>query len=172
MFGGSSSFKESMRGLGVGLGAVGDPLAMASGLFFESLWPEDKKEDKTQSPDYKTAELLRDQYEDWKRTFQPVELSALNDVSMLNQGVLPNALNKSEEMVSNTYGAMKGVLERGNAALGISPTEQQLSSSRRLMDLSQSAATATAKNNTRSATRQLDEMLISGATPNPNVAKG
>lgn len=120
---------------------------------------------------WNVGELLKSQYEDWKNTFQPIELNALQQISSNNPAVLPNALDEAKETVSNAYGAMGGVLERQNRSLGIVPTAQQEATSKRLLNLNQAATTASAENNTRANVRQMDEMLLMGTTPNPSPGR-
>lgn len=119
----------------------------------------------------KTAELLKAQFADWESTFKPIELQALQQVSLNNSAVLPNALNEAKENVSDAYGALPGIMERQNRGLGINPTEQQKSITKRVMNVNQGAATAGAENTARAGVRQLDEELLMGTTPNPNIAK-
>jgi len=111
--------------------------------------------------------LLRDQYEDWKKTFMPVELQALQQLSFNNPNVLPDALKEAEETVSGAFNAMQGVAERQNKALGLQPTQQQEATTKRLIDLREAAALAVAKNDARASVRQMDEAILMGTTPNP-----
>ncbi len=111
--------------------------------------------------------LLRDQYEDWKKTFMPVELQALQQLSFNNPNVLPDALKEAEETVSGAFNAMQGVAERQNKALGLQPTQQQEATTKRLIDLREAAALAGAKNDARASVRQMDEAILMGTTPNP-----
>ena len=118
-----------------------------------------------------TGQLLQQQFEDWQKTFQPIELAALDQISFNNTSVLPTALDEAKKGTSASYGAMAGVLERQNKGLGIAPTPQQSATNNRILNLSQGAATAGAENSVRSNTRQLDDMLLTGAAVNPNIAK-
>ena len=111
--------------------------------------------------------LLREQYEDWKKTFMPVELQALQQLSFNNPNVLPDALKEAEETVSGAFNAMQGVAERQNKALGLQPTQQQEATTKRLIDLREAAALAGAKNDARASVRQMDEAILMGTTPNP-----
>jgi hypothetical protein len=123
------------------------------------------------STEQDTAKLLRDQFADWQTTFQPIELGLLNQTSFNNPSILPDALDEAKQTVSDSYGAMGGVLERQNRSLGIQPTAQQQRSTDRIMNVKQGAATAGAENTARSNVRQMDEDILMGATPNPNIAK-
>ena len=119
-----------------------------------------------------TAQLLNEQFTDWQNTFEPVELQALQQVSLNNPAVLPNALQEADANVSGAYGQMPGILSRQNRALGINPTPQQTKSTNRMINVNQSLATAGAENTARAGVRQMDEELLLGSTPNPNIAKG
>lgn len=116
---------------------------------------------------YGSGFLLREQYEDWKKTFMPVELQALQQLSFNNPNVLPDALKEAEETVSGAFNAMQGVAERQNKALGLQPTQQQEATTKRLIDLREAAALAGAKNDARASVRQMDEAILMGTTPNP-----
>lgn len=118
---------------------------------------------------FKTGELLRKQFEDWEKTFKPIELQALQSISMNNPSVLPKALQDTRETVNQSYRAMDGVLKRQNEGLGLDT--EPTATSRRLTNLSENAALAGGQNTTRANVRQMDEMLLMGATPNPNIAK-
>lgn len=120
---------------------------------------------------FKTAELLREQFDDWQNTFKPIEVETMQQISFNNASVLPTALNEAEETVAKSYKTMGGVLERQNKSLGIQPTEQQKKTSSRLLNLGKSLATADAKNKTRANIRAMDEQILTGITPNPNIAK-
>jgi hypothetical protein len=119
----------------------------------------------------KTANLLMSQYADWQSTFEPIELQALQQVSYNNPSVLASALDDSKKTVQDAYGSMGGVLERQNRSLGLTPTTQQTATSKRLMDLNQAASTAGAENQARANVRQMNDLILMGTTPNPNIAK-
>jgi hypothetical protein len=119
----------------------------------------------------KTAELLQEQFADWEKTFKPIELQALNQVSLNNSAVLPGALDEAKAGVDSAYSSIPGMLERQNRSLGIEPTAQQNKSTQRMMNVNQGLATAGAENSARSNVRQLDEQILMGSTPNPNIAK-
>ena len=120
---------------------------------------------------YKTGQLLQKQFEDWEKTFKPIELQALNQVSLNNANVLPEALTEARKGVSGAYDAMPGVLERQNRGLGIEETEQQKAATKRMINVNKAAATAGAENTARAGVRQMDESILMGATPNPNIAQ-
>ena len=117
------------------------------------------------------ATLLRAQFTDWQKTFQPIELSAIKRLSFNNPDVLPEAVNTAKETTANTYGAMRGALDRQNAALGVIPTEQQTRVGKRLINLNETASIAGAANTARDLVRTQDEQIILGASPNPNILK-
>lgn len=165
-------WKNPMRALGIFSGAVGDPLATAFGSVMDSFLDDGESgRDTTGDVAFRTGELLRKQFEDWQKTFMPIELQALKQISMNNPEVLPAAIEDTEKTVQGSFGAMRGVLERQNNALGIQPTEGQTTASKRLLNLGEASTMASAKNATRANVRQMDEAILMGATPNPNIAK-
>jgi hypothetical protein len=111
-------------------------------------------------PSIAAANLLQQQFKDWQTTFEPVELQALNQVSLNNSAVLPNALQEADANVSGAYGQMPGILSRQNRALGINPTPQQTKSTNRMINVNQSLATAGAENTARAGVRQMDQQLL------------
>jgi len=110
----------------------------------------------------KTGTLLKEQYEDWKKNFQPIELGLLKQVSSNNQSILPSALSESKETVGDVYDSMAGVLERRNSSLGIAETPQQKATSRRLLNLSEASSMVSAENQTRNNVRSMDEQILNG----------
>lgn len=168
-----SQIRNPMRALGIFSGAIGDPLATLFGVGMDQLLGSDDGGGRDSSGDvaFMTGKLLRQQYDDWKKTFMPIELQALQQISFNNPSILPTALDEAEDTVKKSYGAMGGVAERQNKALGLQPTQQQEATTKRLMNLSEATTTASAKNATRSNVRQMDEAILMGSTPNPNIAK-
>lgn len=119
----------------------------------------------------KTGKLLQEQFADWQNTYMPIELEALNQISFNNAAVLPTALDEARKTVSDSYGVMGGVLERQNRGLGIVPTRQQEATNKRLININEAAATANAENRTRAGVRAMDEQILLGTTPNPNIVR-
>jgi len=136
---------------------------------WKSIFPEANPVENTAAD--MTAKLLQEQFADWEQTFKPIELQALNQVSLNNAAVLPGALDEAKAGVDSAYSSIPGMLERQNRSLGIEPTAQQNKSTQRMMNVNQSLATAGAENSARSNVRQLDEQILMGSTPNPNIAK-
>jgi hypothetical protein len=121
--------------------------------------------------DEQTSALLQEQYQDWESSFKPIELQALSQISTNNAAVLPDALQEARDTVTDSYRSMEGIADRQNRGLGITQTPQQSKTSKRLLDLNKSLSAAGAENTTRSNVRQMDEQLLMGAAPNPNVQK-
>lgn len=121
--------------------------------------------------DKTTANLLRAEFEDWEKTFKPIELQLMNELSFNNPSILSKTLNTAQKEAESSYRSMSDIIDRQNNALGINPTDQESATSKRLLNLNESLAVADAKNTTRSSTRQMDEALLMGTTPNPNVVK-
>jgi len=111
---------------------------------------------------YKSAQLLRSDYEDWKKNFAPIEQNLMQQISYNNPSVLPNALDKTADTVEKSYDAMGGVLERQAAGLGIDQTPQQEATGKRLLDLNKNKTMASAENNTRANIRKMDESILLG----------
>lgn len=121
--------------------------------------------------DKTTANLLRAEFEDWEKTFKPIELQLMNELSFNNPSILSKTLNTAQKEAESSYRSMSDIIDRQNNALGINPTDQESATSKRLLNLNESLAVADAKNTTRSSIRQMDEALLMGTTPNPNVVK-
>lgn len=168
-----SQIQNPMRALGIFSGAIGDPLATLFGVGMDQLLGSDDGGGRDSSGDvaFMTGQLLKSQYEDWKKTFMPIELRALKEISINNPSVLPTALDEASGTVKNLFGTMEGVLERQNRSLGLTPTTSQANATKRIMDLGEASTLASAKNATRSNVRQMDDALLMGSVPNPNIAK-
>lgn len=117
------------------------------------------------------ANLLKAEFEDWEKTFKPVELNLINEMSSQNPAILTKALDDAQRTVTGSYDSMEDIVNRQNRALGIRPTDQEGAASKRLMDLGEALSVSDAKNTARSNVRQMDEALLMGTTPNPNIVK-
>lgn len=109
---------------------------------------------------YKSGQLLKSEYEDWKTNFAPIEQDLLQQISWNNPAILPNALDEAREKTEGTYNAMGGILERQNRALGVTETPQQEATNRRLLDLNKAKSIAGAENETRANVRKMDEAIL------------
>ena len=108
------------------------------------------------------AQLLRAQFSEWESTFQPIELAAMNQISYNNPGVLTKAVGTATDTATETAEAMPGIQNRQQSALGITPTAQQATVSKRLMDLNKAASVAGAENTARANVRGQDEQILLG----------
>jgi hypothetical protein len=111
------------------------------------------------------SQILRGQFDEWRSTFKPIELSAINELSFNNPRVLTDAVSDAEGATTNAFKTLQGTLSRENASLGITPTQEQAASSGRMLSLSQAAATAGAKNTARKNVRAQDESILLGTSP-------
>jgi hypothetical protein len=118
------------------------------------------------------SKLLRAQFDEWSKSFKPIELSAMNQLSFNNPNVLPEAIAKAKTAAVGQADTMRGVLSRSNSALGVAPTSQQAMVSNRILDLDRSRAVAGAENRARENVRTQDEQILLGGVPNMNVVKG
>jgi hypothetical protein len=117
------------------------------------------------------AQVLAAQWSEWQSTFQPIELAALQQSSLVNPGVLTDAVSKAQTTAQGNAAAMPGMLNRRQTELGISPTAQQNKVSQRIMNVDAAKTEAGAMNKARSDQAALNEQLLLGATPNMNVQK-
>jgi hypothetical protein len=115
-----------------------------------------------QNPQYAASLLAQAQFADWAATFQPIELEAMRQISTNNPAVLTEAVGTAKETATETSGAMAGIQERSQRALGIAPTDQQSATSKRLMNLNQALNVAGAENEARANVRTQDEQLLLG----------
>lgn len=123
-------------------------------------------------PNATAAKLLRAQFEEWQKSFKPIELNAMKGVSFNNPNVLPEAINKATGTAIRQADTMRGVLSRSNASMGIVPTAQQEKVSNRILNLDRSTAVAEASNKARENVRLQDEQILLGGVPNQNIVKG
>lgn len=117
------------------------------------------------------SQLLRSQFNEYEKSFKPIELATMNQLSFNNPKILPEAVSKATSAATGQAGTMRGVLDRSNAAMGIAPTDQQARVSDRILNLDRSTAVAGAANKARGNVRTQDEMILLGGTPNMNVVK-
>jgi hypothetical protein len=115
------------------------------------------------------AQLLRAQFNEWVKEFQPIELSAMREISFNNPEVLPRAVEKATSAATGQIDTMRGVLSRSNAAMGVEPTAQQAQVSSRILNLDRATTIADAANRARENVRTQDEQMLLGSVPNPNV---
>lgn len=118
-----------------------------------------------------TAKLLRSQFAEWQKAYQPIELGAIQQLSFNSPSVLSDATNAARTMAEGYSGAMAGVLDRQTRALGAAPTTGQKTTSDRILNLDRAAAIAGAENAARANVRTQDSQILLGAAPNPNIAK-
>jgi hypothetical protein len=122
-------------------------------------------------PDWIAMQLLRSQFEDWQKTFMPIELQQMKELSFNNPDILPNAIEEADRATTGSFGAMEGAMETTNRALGVEQTQNQEQGSRRLMDLSKALAMSGAENQERRNVRKQDEAIMYGGMPNQNIQK-
>lgn len=127
--------------------------------------------DLTGSYDDIAAQVLAAQWGEWQSTFQPIELAALQQVSLLNPNVLTDAVSKATTAAEGNAASMPGILDRKEKALGVSRNPQQQATSQRIMNVDQSEIVAGARNKARSDVALQDEELLFGSAPNMNVGK-
>jgi hypothetical protein len=120
--------------------------------------------------DVLTAQLLRDQFADWQRLFQPIELGQMQQLSTENPAVLENAIAKAGGAAEGASTAMGGIYDRTNRALGITPTGGQDQAARRLMDLNKAQNIAGAEDAARENVRMQDQLILLGSSPSPIIA--
>lgn len=111
------------------------------------------------------ARLIRSQYANWQKNFQPIEIQALMQSSLNNPNVLSNAVDTATTRATGTADTMAGVEQRQLSGLGIAPTEQQSAVSTRVRNLSRAGIVAGAQNSARSNVAATDEMIALGGIP-------
>jgi hypothetical protein len=118
------------------------------------------------------AQLLRQQFEEWKTAFKPIELQAMQQLSFNNPEVLPTALAKARTAATGASEAMGGILERQTRAMGVKETPEQAQTTKRVLNLSRAAAIAGAENVARENVAAQDQQILLGTTPNYRILKG
>ena len=126
--------------------------------------------DPTQTdPNALASQLIQQQYNEWEATFQPIELQAMQQISWNNPDVLPNDLATADAQATGASQQMGGILSRQNAAMGVTPTAAQTTTTNRMLNIDQSLNVAGAENTARINQRALDESILMGTSPNPNI---
>ena len=117
------------------------------------------------------AQLLQAQFQSWQKTFQPIELAAMNQLSFNNPRVLSDAVQKANVSAQGMAGATEGIANRQNAEMGLQPTAGQQKATGRILNLNRAAMVAGAENQARSNIATQDQQILLGTAPNPNVVK-
>jgi hypothetical protein len=115
--------------------------------------------------DQDMATVIAAQWADWKNTYQPIELAAINETSFMNPSVLTNAVSEATQNAQGVTESMPGIMERKQKELGIDPTAQQKAVSQRIMNVKGSERVAGAANQARSNVAMNDEALLFGSAP-------
>ena len=121
--------------------------------------------------DQTASNVLAAQWAEWQKTFQPIELAALQQNSLNNPQVLTDAVNLASTTAEGNAAAMPGMIQRRQAGLGIKPTAQQDAVSNRILNVEGAKHEAGAMNQARSNVATLDEELLLGTVQNMNLVK-
>ncbi len=159
----ASSSSNTSTNQGATLTPVAAPAGQAGDVYVDP---------NSDDPSTTAANILNAQFAEWQSTYQPVEEGLMNQLSFNNPDVLTNALSQADKTASGISSTYQGIIQRMNASKGLQPTAQQQMVSNRLINLSTAQNTATAEDNARSNVRSLDEMILMGTAPNPNVLQG
>lgn len=118
------------------------------------------------------AQILASEFSSWEQTFKPIESKMLNQSSLNNPNILPDAVNKATADTGTAYDAMSGAQQRKLAAQGVNASPAQQQASRRILSLSKAAAVAGAQNQARQGVATQDELIALGTAPNPQMVPG
>lgn len=110
------------------------------------------------------SKLIKEQWDDYKKRFQPVEDQLINDVSGTKYHTKYNqeGLDNAQGLVNTAYGAAKDMQERDQQRIGISYTPQQQQAMDSTMNIDQSRSLDNATNNARQADIDRKNTVISG----------
>lgn len=122
-----------------------------------------------QDPQALAAQLINSQFADWEAMYKPIELEALSQVSINNPKVLTDAVAKANTNATAASDQMTGIGDRQNRALGITPTAYQSQASNRIQSIDKSLNIAGAQNQARAGQKALDEKILFGTAPSPNI---
>jgi hypothetical protein len=117
------------------------------------------------------AQLLQSEFAEWEKYFKPIEEAQMQQLSFVNPTVLPTALKQATQSATGASEAAKGILQRQTQSQGIKPTEQQASTSARILNLQEGANIAGARNTARRQIQQQDIQALMGQMPNYNVVR-
>ena len=122
-----------------------------------------------QDPQQLAAQLISQQFADWEKTFKPIELQQMEQVSMMHPKVLTDAVAKAQEGAEGSSNAMDLASDRQLWGLGIQPQADQQNDMSRIKNISRSLNVAGAENTARTNQKALDEKILFGTAPNPNL---
>ncbi len=115
------------------------------------------------------ANLIQSQYANWQKNFLPIELQTLQQSSLNNPNVLPDAVNKAAGTATATADTMQGVNQRQLSGLSVAATPGQQQASNRVLNMSRASSVAGAENQARTNVAATDDMIALGGLP--SVAK-
>lgn len=117
------------------------------------------------------SSVLAAEMANWETQYKPVELNLLNQSSLNNPNVLPDAINNATTTAEASNTAMQGIQQRQLASRGIVATQGQQMAMDRLSNLSGAANVAGARNQARQNVATQDELIALGTAPSPNIVQ-
>jgi hypothetical protein len=116
------------------------------------------------------ANIEAAQMANWETQYKPLELQQLQQSSLNNPDILPDAVNKAEATATAASSTAASEGQRVLSSRGITATPGQQTAMNRMNNLNTAATTAGAANRARQTVATNDELIALGSAPSPNVA--
>jgi hypothetical protein len=112
----------------------------------------------------KQSKLIKEQWDDYKKRFRPVEDQLINDVSGTKYHTKYNqeGLDNAQGLVNTAYGSAKEMQARDQQRIGVSYTPQQQQAMDSAVNIYQSKTLDNTTNNARQADIDRKNAVISG----------
>jgi len=119
-----------------------------------------QKESKELSASETLAKIAREEWEDWKKRFQPriEDLARQASTGELTKG----DINRADRSVTRSFDRSAANEARRTSRLGIQRGSRQQAASERMLGLNETATRASVRNNTRIAGQDRDMQILAG----------
>jgi len=112
------------------------------------------------------ADITKATYNDWKSTYLPIALEAMNQTTYKNPALLKGAIGEAKLGAENTFNNTAGIRNRTASRYGVSFDEQQTAANNRTVGLEKSRAVVDAANRIRQRLADRDRQVATGGVPN------
>lgn len=136
--------------------------------------PLASKKSKGVNSDALNADITRQQWEDYKTRFYPIEQKVLTGLSPETQAVDMQArIDRTDQTVDSQFGTARGITDRNMARYGLVPTADQTRSENRSFGLNRDLTKIGAENATRTAAQdRTDKMMLDTIQTGRDIATG
>jgi hypothetical protein len=121
------------------------------------------------NPQALAAQVIKAEYNEWEKTYKPVEQKMINEISFNNPAILGQQVGQAQQAATSASETMSGVTSRQNLERGLSLQPYQAAATSRMQNINRAVNVAGAENLARENIKSQDEQILFGSTANPNV---